>query len=434
MSEPNEQQTEQDLSLGAEAALAVARGCLALDGVSVVLAKPYRVTMLGAMVEKANRRAAKLGTEPVRFTVLGDTITGYHELGGGLKRPIIHTVLAVFGTAPRVAGHSLVARIEHTKVGNLISRCPVGAEDIDLTPYRSIKPLCHHCNTIRGRKDTFVLREEASGKFLQVGRNCLTDFLRSEDVSEALALWKLLEEFSSAGGEDEEGGFGGSGYCEPSTLAFVAAAVRSISIQGFWKSNSEHPTAAAASFACGRRPEGRSAADWDEAQPTEADLNRARTVIAWAVASTDPSDYLYNLRIACSCPAVGRHEGLLASAPAAYARHVEKLVAKTAVAKTTRPKGQYLGEVGVRSVLGDLKVVRTRTLDGDYGVRTLVVASAPDGSTVTWFASGARDLEAGTVLQACKATVKKHEDYKGFPQTVVSRMVWTSQEERKNEP
>lgn len=418
------------LALGGELATAVSAGLASLGGATVMTIRADRLDWAGEIAAKAKAKAEKLGVEPLRFATLGTRMVARPREGGGTRWVEMATI-ALWGAAPKVAGYALLARVEHTEAGNLVSRSPIGAEGIDLDAFRTAAPHCAHCGVARRRKDTFVLRGQ-DGALVQVGRNCLADFIRSEDIKMGLQLWQLLMEFSAGGGEgDEEGGFGGGrGDRSPGTLSYLAHAVAAVRVDGFHKSDADRATKNTIGFATARRPthDASSAAFWDDLQPTVADAERAAVVLAWCAGQAGTSDYEHNLRVACSLPQVGRSYGLLASAPSAYARHVEGLVRKAReAAQTAQNPGHHVGEIGKRLALGDLTVLRVRYSESMYGTTTIVALVDAQGNRMTWFASGAQNLDAGTVLHGCKATPKKHGEFKGTPDTTLSRLAWASE-------
>jgi len=416
-------------ALGGEIATAVNAGLASLGGATVMTIRADRLGWAEEIAAKAKAKAEKLGVEPLRFAPLGTRMVARETENGG-RRWVEMATIALWGAAPKVAGYALLARVEHTEAGNIVSRAPVGAEGINLDAYRSADPHCAHCGTVRRRKDTFVL--QGSDGLVQVGRNCLADFIRSEDLAHGLTLWKLLMEFSAGGGEDDEEGFGGGrgGDRSPGTLSYLAHAVAAVRVDGFHKSDSDRATKNTIGLAMSKRPthDAGSAAFWDDLQPTTADAERAAIVLAWCAGQAGTSDYEHNLRVACSLPQVGRSYGLLASAPSAYARHVEGLVRKAReAAQVAQNPGHHVGEIGKRLALGDLTVLRIRYSENAYGTTTIVALVDVEGNRMTWFASGARDLDAGTVLHGCKATPKKHGEFKGTPDTTLSRLAWASE-------
>jgi len=418
----NIQKEEEERAEGLSAALAANAGlAFLMGGAHIASPLAWRVGGLRAATDKLNKRAQKLGLDGVRVSELGTTVI--REEG---CRPIVRTTVAVYGEAPRAAGHTLIARVEHTAAGCLVARSPVGAEGIDLSAYFESKPVCHHCGFDRKRKDTFVVREDATGEMRQIGRNCLADFIRSEDAERALQMWKFLYEVDRASGDgnDDWGSFGWSRH-DDSVLTFVACAVSSIRTSGFKKSEAgPASTKDDASFLAGPRPE-YEGSDWEERQPTVEDYARATLVISFCQSSSEQSDYMRNLRVAASLPDVERHAGLLASAPVAYQRAIERAFSEKREKASPKPvRGGHVGTVGKRSELGSLTVVRVRFIDNDWGGKTILTLEAADGSQITWFASGSRNMDPGAVLEEARGTVKEHGNYRGQPQTVVSRLVW----------
>ena len=72
-----------------------------------------------------------------------------------------------------VSGWRFIASVEHTSKGNIINR----ACDIEIPErYYTGQPMCEHCNSRRGRKDTYIVMNEETGEFKQVGKSCLKDF------------------------------------------------------------------------------------------------------------------------------------------------------------------------------------------------------------------------------------------------------------------
>lgn len=419
--------------IGEAVVAAVVSALCALGGAAVLRLSPYRVDAAEALVAKYNRKAAKIGSEPIRLNVQGTSLHRRVDPHTDRGYWAAVSVVTVHGVAPRVAGWALIARVEHTEAGNLVSRAPIGASDVDLTSYRDAANLCDHCNTVRRRRDTFVLRNE-EGALRRVGRNCLADFIRSEDLEKGLPLWTLLCEFSRVGGDDE-GEYGprsGGGAHDYGTLEFLAHAVAAVRVEGFTKSGFDGSTKEAVAFSFNRRPDSSLLGErWDSLQPTPADAARALVVRQWASTTTDSGDYLYNLRIATRLHVVRRNGGLLASAPTAYGRAIEGELAKLRAAK--RPAGKHVGAVGERVELGTLTVIRIRHTESDWGSKAIVTLTDVAGNEITWFGTGegAHALNTGDVLEGCKGTIKRHEEYKGRPQTTVSRLVYKSRVETK---
>ena len=87
-----------------------------------------------------------------------------------------YTVRYVLVEAEGVAeinGWKFIASVEHTPKGNIIRQaCGIEVPE----RYYTGEPVCEHCHSNRIRKDTFIVMNEETGEFKQVGRSCLADY------------------------------------------------------------------------------------------------------------------------------------------------------------------------------------------------------------------------------------------------------------------
>lgn len=408
------------------------------------LVRAGRVEAVQAAVEKLNRRVKRTGGEGVTveverealetawFVVAGGRLTEKRE--GCIEKVLPWAYLRLGGAVPVVAGWKFISTIEHTPAGNILRRAP-NCETIELPEdLRTATNTCDHCHTERRRLDTFVL-QDAAGQIRRVGRNCLADFLRTEDLAGALRMWALLDTVRSLlGGEDGYEGGSGYGQAATGTLTYLACAASAIRNYG-WVSRKvarevegKTATATTADFLAGpkprndgRRGDAEAIAAWEQGQPIDADTEEAAATIEWAL-GLEPKpaeDYLWNLRVAIALGYVeGKHEGIVASAIVAYRRATEQEVKRAAWKNA--PDGGHFGEVGKRTVLPALTVQLVRYIDGNYGTTTLVVFTDEQNRRYKWFASGSREFHADERYVG-KATVKQHGEYQGRKETVLTR-------------
>ena len=93
----------------------------------------------------------------------------------------------------KMNGWRYVASVEHTKAGNIIDRKDASIEVPER--YYTGKPYCEHCKTKRARNASFIVMNDETGEFKQVGRNCLCDFthgLSAEAVAHYLSFFDAL--------------------------------------------------------------------------------------------------------------------------------------------------------------------------------------------------------------------------------------------------
>lgn len=323
------------------------------------------------------------------------------------------------GDLPTVQGWKFVARIEHTNAGNLI--LPAHDErGTDLSEYREVNSYCEHCSTARRRIATYLVRSPDGSQLLKIGRNCLRDFLNADPAAfiKAEKLAELLDD------PDSLGWGGGGAVWDIATEWFVACAQSSIDHDGWARSCEDLSTSGQAAMLarpCCSKNE-RIIAAWHKRQPTEATLERAREAIAWAQGHTiEAGDYLWNLRVAALGAVVGRRtEGILASLPMAYSRHLEQEVQRKNE-RAALPESRHLGAPKSKIEV-DVELVRVRYVDGAYGGKTVCAFRTSDGADVVWFASGKapKSDDVGTRYHM-RATVKGVGEYQGRAQTTVIR-------------
>jgi hypothetical protein len=366
-----------------------------------------RLADLQDRVAKMNRRARRTDVGGLSLVVVANLL---RPAQGGRVQPI--TIVRVDGVVPMVNGYTFIARIEHTQEGNVISKAPRHA-DVELPNYfRSAAPTCDHCNTNRRRNDTFVL-SNAQGEYRRVGRNCLADFVRSDDVGDAVRMYDLLgkvESLLEGGDDDYMGGFGG-GRDYMSTLDFLGKVVAAIRLWGWCARKDED-------LAFGKVSTATLALSDRLGKPTEADEDKAEDVYDWAQSLADREnvgDYIHNLRTACALGYVSsRHQGIVASAVVAYDR---ELADKEAAKRTAN--SNHVGQVGQRLNLS-LTVTRSYPKETMYGVTTILTMCDKDGNVFKWFASGYQDYKVGDKVQG-KGTVKLHGEWQGVKETTVTR-------------
>jgi hypothetical protein len=354
---------------------------------------------------KVQTRLDKLArTAGVAITEIPGTTTLIKD-----KRVLTCSRLTI-GALPSVFGYEFAARIEHTKEGNVIARGPDETQDLDAA-WRTAAPLCAHCGKQRHRKETFLLRQYGVA-LIQIGRNCLADFLMA-DPSKMVALAELVK---AVGEEcDDEHWSRYSGYREVSPVAYVACAVSSIDQDGFRKSSEDRATRWSAEFLSQPCPGDRKSAErWKAGQPTEAQIEKAKCIAEWVLTLSEVdlrSEYLWNLHLAMKQPGVGKHAGLLASAPPAYDRAMGIVLAKRAEKKGVVPAQGYI-------------------IGRDYGSIAICTFRSDAGHEIVWFASGhcpgSAVYGANVIGQRyqIKGRCKRHQERQGVTQTILSRVTW----------
>jgi hypothetical protein len=405
---------------------------------------------LAARIEKLNKKAVKLGTEPITLTVsdeheqdvrhehLVDQET--HDIYGPveglteIERVIDYTFVTVNGETPMIAGWVFVASLDHEadegadeSVG--IRRAPIGAftvsrigqeaaeavEKADLTAYRHAGPNCDHCGWNRRRKQTYVLYEVATGELRQIGSTCLKDYTGAHNPERVAAWAEWLEALYSDLGMGGDGEFTeGSGRIAMRTddyLANVAAVIRENGWQPRWfKSDygdSERNYNATADVAESnyfeRKPKFKIAV-------TDEDREEARVALEWVredLAERDDLDeFQHNLTTYCRSDYVPKKgSGFIAYTIMARRREIEGEIKRERQAKIKRDS-EWIANVGdrIKGLVWTVEFVRE--FESRFGVTTLTKGFTDTGNAILWF--GAGGMEQGKTY-SCSATVKAHE-------------------------
>lgn len=392
-----------------------------------------------ASVEKANKKAAKIG-------VAGYTITLGERSSRDITAPdpfvpgawkVIGTVgtveVTVTGEAPKYAGWTFVATIDW--VGNdAVIKKVNGLEDIDTTAVRAtlVPNGCDHCNAARDRNETYLLRHE-DGAFKQVGSTCLRDFLGVQvnlsligynPYSDCDSTNRYAPEFFTTLGALEDTlalvrAYGwvsaGAAYNDPSKTSTKDRLIEAYK---------DHRTTVA-----GRRTAGQEYRDAIVANHREDDAATAEAVLAWVRSdAVGNSDYAQNLRAAVGTePRTPvetfrfEHLGIVISAVTGYQRWVEKNAAKE-TERTQFAASEFVGAEKERLRNLRLTVRSSRWVDSQFGSSLLVLLHDEAGNAFKTFASNpSRALETAGAVVVLDGTVKKHETYNGLKSTVLTR-------------
>lgn len=414
---------------------------------SAPLVKSFEVIrphLLTEFVDRMNRRAKKLGLPPLtieigkpelrkqtmhRAHVFEGVIT--HDSGPGHSYSVEVFPVKLSVQPVKLPGPwEFAARIDHEEAGNIIAAVP----GVELpTHFRTADCACEHCKTKRNRSQTYVVRNVKEDRHVQVGTDCIRDFLGHESpeiIAQQLAfianLTTLISDMEASDREYGEGGGSGTGkYLDlRGTVEMVCAVSRK---HGYVSGAKEHEAMQTGDHnvvSTRRRVSAilndRKGEFTGKYPVTDEEVALAGKVIAWAreELGVQPklNDYQSNLVTVTGTDSFNeKHLGIVASAPSAYAREMDIRYEREHKAKTSH----HVGVVGERADF-DLTLRKAIPLDGDFGLSTICVFEDATGNTVKWKASGEAPCEQGERI-LLKGTIKSHDNYKGVPQTVLTR-------------
>lgn len=390
-------------------------------------------------IAKLNRKAKRLGCLPASYQVVGETtikVPTPEDFESDEKfYEIPAKIVSVAGTAPQVGDHQLLARIEYLGDGEkskLFHTVPGTDIKVD-ERFRGLSAhVCEHCNTSRVRRDTFVVRNTIDGEQLQVGRNCLADFIGGVSPEQIAANAAYLKLFDNIGGEGNDG-FRGYFHDRIDTKKVLCLTSAYINVYG-WVPKSQsndqfRPTSSRVyDHFCNQtrftQEEKAEVIAFDAMSKDIINTSRATDVINWIkndLAPVAKNDYELNL---CTL-VVGdltetRHLGIVCSAVSAYQRAMNRGV-EYARKKIEHAKSAYVGTVGDR--LRDLAVTVqfVKSMNSIYGSTTLVKFVDETGNIMSWFASGDKIYQPGQKL-VITGTVKAHKEYQDIKETQLTRV------------
>lgn len=343
------------------------------------------------------------------------------------KEVIRYIDIDVEGTAA-VNGWKFAASLDFTEKGNIISK----AVDVEIPDrYYGCAPWCEHCKTARDRKHSYIVFNEESGEFKQVGKSCLKDFtggLSAEYVANFESFLKEIEEASEFSGL---GSWGTSWFEVEKYMAYVAETIR---IYGYVRRDSGEISTADRAEELYRnengmrvsRSESVKARLWDakvKGFNAENGKELAGTVREWILGNDRDDNYFHNLKVACGLDFGGyKVLGLLASSFPAYDRELEfqaEKRAREAKEAEAREKSSWMGNVGdkVSFKIADFRVISS--WETQWGMTMVYKFVAEDGREATW-------KTGNWVSERCiggniSGKIKELKEYRGIKQTELTR-------------
>ena len=333
----------------------------------------------------------------------------------------------------KINGWKFAATLEYTEAGNIIEAVP-GIEIPNR--YYDCEPWCEHCKTRRDRKTSYIVLNEETGEFKQVGRGCLVDFtggLSAEWAAQVESFFKECEEASERIG-------GGSGKIYIKVRDFMVYVAEAIRLFGYVKNDSSGVSTSDRALSCYLVDNRYRCAKYqreiyDESvargldKKNSGSIELVDTVIKWALENENDTNYFHNLKVACALDYCDKYKvGILASAFPSFNRELEIEAEKRERERkqeSEAEKSKWIGEVGKRISFVPVETVCLTSWDTMYGttfVNKLVDESGnvfiwKTGTTLTPYIEGNKEMFAVKVT----GTVKEHKEYRGVKQTELTR-------------
>lgn len=365
------------------------------------------VSNLEKLEKKINRIIKKGG--PIVFKVGDDCKIPYKP------DERLDTVLYIKAKEVEVEGEYIIngwrfaATIEHKDNGNIVRCIDPSLEGKIPERYWTCRPHCDHCNQDRNRKDTYLIVNEESGEFKQVGKSCLMEYtngLSAELCAEICSSIDICEDCSKV---DEDDIF----FRGPSCPYVPSEIIKKVSYPHVKEEGYKpHYTAEVISnmVFTGRKRDDSPVDYAEDAEIAEVD--------AWVKALNADNDYLRNAKTAWESEySEYRDIALISSLINSFFKEKNR---RQAIEKSKEGLlNEHMGNVGDKVIF---KVTSVRTLysKGSYSyygpeVRVLEIHDEK-GHTILWSTSSY--VHEGDIIQA---KVKSLGEYRGMRQTVVTR-------------
>lgn len=307
-----------------------------------------------------------------------------------------------------------VASIDHTEHGNIVRTASDKFANSVPNKYKTIGKECEHCNKIRDRKDTYLIFNNKTNEFKQVGKTCLMNYTNGLDANVCAHLsdvFSYINSLESTKSDFDEESFvrSGSNVMSNTILKKVA--------YGYVKANGYVPKSSADAIV-------QMLFNTDDRNFSEASDKEIATMDEWVKALDDSrNDYIYNARLAWFKDYVEyRDVALVASLMSVYLKELAK---KEVI--NSKGGNVFVGNVGDKIIISDVKSIRVVYVKSgkqySYYAPDVYVYEIHDakGHTYIWSTSEMGLENKVNDIESIVATIKEHKEFRGVNQTIVTR-------------
>jgi len=375
-------------------------------------------------LDKLVRRANRYGGE-ISYTVGAPYIQErtVHDWDDTPRKVRVHVVdIHVVGEAPRVGDYTFLARIDHPQgMANMVMVHPDFEGQVDKKWWHAASG-CEHCKRDRKRIDTFVVRHNIHGHQLQVGRTCLRDFLGIDNPELIIRKFETIKRFN-----DFSESYGRMEWAR-ATLEILEVTACIVRTNGWCpKSASNDETPSTSSIVYTVLDDKKEKNEWRrfvKENMSDADRKLAEDTLGWLRnVLVVKSDYDQNLKTVGLADVLtsSRYLGILVSAVSAYCKTIARELAY-AQRKADAAKSEWLGTEGQRLRQIKVRQETARVISGGYyGDSILYKFVTEAGNVLTWITGSGTDKHNGDEFMI-DASVKKHSEYQGAKETLLTRV------------
>lgn len=324
-----------------------------------------------------------------------------------------------------INGWQFIASVEHTGKGNIIKRvCNIEVPE----RYYTSQPICEHCNSRRARKDTYIVMNEETGEFKQVGKSCLKDFthgMSAEAVAQYMAAFDCLIE-----GEKPDSNQSDSLYI--SLEEWLSYVVETINHFGYMKRDNDlgevDTCTKALNFfivnhggyvATNIRKKSLDEIVKSGFNPEKTEVKKdVEIALDWISEQQPSNNYMHNLKVACSLPYINqKHFALTASLFPTFKREIG-LETERQQAKSVEMDSNWAGDIGNRIEINPENITCVTSWETQWGTTKIYKIIDTNGNIFIWKTSNFIEEEN---VKHIKGTVKAHNVYNNVKQTELTR-------------
>ena len=376
--------------------------------------------LMNQRLKKLNKKAEKLNLEPIKVKIL-DTVM-YEIDDEGTEIPSYKVEIEQEEEIV-INGYRFMGKLEKNVGDTYIYK---GEEGVPKEQKKIIA--CQHCNTNRKRKFYYVLKNENTGEFINVGKSCLKDFTGHMDADRIASFYQDIKMFIEENCEDLYESYCGYGF-EPTVYSIdqvIRASIISIKERGYYKSDTEDemPTKSHVEnimmSAFRKTTKDESKAYEESLKIPKEDIDEMKMIVS----NLNPrTDFIENLQLLVK-------DGFVKETMLGYAVYIPMIVEKEKerklkeeLRKKANSESDYVGEVGEK-ITREVYYSRFTSFDSFFGNRWVVtymyIFLDMDNNCIVWKTQKAEDFEVGDLIEI-SGKVKEHSEYKGLKQTFVTR-------------
>jgi len=352
---------------------------------------------------KINKRAKKLGLPEMKLVVGEVTVK---KLG---KQNFEFSEVTITGEYPVINGWRIIGTIDHSMGKHLISTY----DDFDVKRYRTMEPVCEHCNQHKITVTSYLVENVESGDIKAVGRSCLKNYLDADPKTMLTALTYINDMMDELGNMTEPD----FDKLIPTFDVKEIMAIASFAIRnwGFVKSREEGATS---EFIMEHLISTKLSREFPV---EEKDYDMADATIKHFLDDNSDTEFNFLIKELIDSEYVTiKYVAHLAGAVFGYTLSIAKKASRQSYTEG------YVGEVKKR-MEATLILESIKAVESFYGVTYIHNMIDSEGHKLTWFASGIdlteRGIEIGKEFTA-KFTPKSHEinSYDSAYTTTVNRL------------